>query len=220
MTDETLRRLERAAKAGDSAAHVQRRRMLIRLGRASEAGLEVGDVTEYKGHRLKIMARCSTESGRPSRRIVIQCVSEHANGFPRAMPSSLRWCGSKDIANLDSKRVGILVEPADPLGEALPVGQAATPPSWRDMTALECRAALCLGRCAFAPATGAKRFARTVSAQVRRQAFGLEGEITDRQAAYMWRLLWTYRRSVDDPEILREATATREAATLAIPRRR
>jgi hypothetical protein len=89
-------------------------------------------------------------------------------------------------------------------------------PGWRPMLPLEVIAARALGSCSFAPATSSKRIAQKIRSQTRFACNGScapiapfhgscmewTGKITDKQAAVMWRLLWTFRRSVEDPELV------------------
>lgn len=85
---------------------------------------------------------------------------------------------------------------------------------FRPMTDLEVRAAQALGAASFAPATNAKRIARTIAGQVTRRDDGTgtprwAGTITDKQAALMWRLVWSYRRSIHDERVLDRARSKR-----------
>ena len=52
--------------------------------------------------------------------------------------------------------------------------------------------ARCLSRCHFVPGTPAKRFARDIGCEAENE----EPEITERQAAYLRTLIYTYRRQI------------------------
>ena len=76
------------------------------------------------------------------------------------------------------------------------------PAKWRAMTDLEVEAATQLGRCTLPPATGTKRLARHMAAQ----AAADDPQITDKQAEYLWKFCWTYRRQIASTAVLKEAT--------------
>jgi hypothetical protein len=122
--DDDLRRLEREAR-DDPRAHVRWRQALVRAGRPRDAGLEIGDVTIWKGHRLKISKHVAS-----NRRVRLVCLTHVLN---REGSGKIRysWCKARElgeVANTGSKRVGVLVEPADPPGERLdPDGGAHGP---------------------------------------------------------------------------------------------
>jgi hypothetical protein len=61
---------------------------------------------------------------------------------------------------------------------------------YRPMSDLERARARALGACRFPTACFSKRFARTIAAQA------TSGEITEKQAAMLERLCWTYRRQI------------------------
>ena len=91
-----------------------------------------------------------------------------------------------------------------------PAPQATEPPAekpkreparWRPMTDLEIEAAKALGRCRLPPATSTKRLALHMAAQAAKD----EPQITDRQAEYLWRFCWTYRRQIASAAVVREA---------------
>lgn len=69
---------------------------------------------------------------------------------------------------------------------------ATTSKPRRPMTDLERLRALRLGSCNFPLASWAKRFAREMAAVARTD----EGAVTDREAAALERLAWTYRRQL------------------------
>lgn len=80
------------------------------------------------------------------------------------------------------------------------------------MTALEKLAAEQLGGCRLPPGTATKRLARSLAAQ----AAAEEPKITDKQAVYLWKFCWTFRRQISSPAVRREAKQQRkslEAAT-------
>lgn len=64
------------------------------------------------------------------------------------------------------------------------------------LTDLDRRAATALARCTFLPSSTDKRMARFVQAAT---------ELTDRQLAYLWRLIWRYRRQHQDRELINTA---------------
>lgn len=79
------------------------------------------------------------------------------------------------------------------------------PANWRDATPLELQAMHALSRCRFAPATAAKRFARSMGWQ----ASAAKPEITDKQAALLWKYCHTFRRQIRDRAVAAEANAQR-----------
>jgi hypothetical protein len=69
------------------------------------------------------------------------------------------------------------------------------------MTDLEIEAAKALGCCRLPPRTSTKR----LSGHMVEQALRDEPQITDRQAEYLWRFCWTYRRQIASAAVVREA---------------
>jgi hypothetical protein len=89
---------------------------------------------------------------------------------------------------------------------ALPVPTPKPPrekPVWRPMTDLERAACLALspGLVSYLPGSVPKRIGRDLAAQ----ATEAEPQITDKQAAMLWRQAWAYRRQISDGAVLREA---------------
>ena len=68
---------------------------------------------------------------------------------------------------------------------------------FREMTDEEARASLALGACSFSVGTFDKRFARGLSGSARTKR-----EITDKQAAVLWRLVYRYRRQIPEDAIV------------------
>jgi hypothetical protein len=64
--------------------------------------------------------------------------------------------------------------------------------AWRHMTENERKLAVALGGCSFPPATAQKRFARHIS----EQANAPEPKITDKQRAYLHKMVHRYRRQI------------------------
>jgi len=95
---------------------------------------------------------------------------------------------------------------------------------FRAMTPLEVRAARALGGASFAPGTSAKRIALKIASQVGPVAsttIGLPGNvaewagrITEKQAAILWKLCWSYRKSITDEEVLDAAAHDADRARL------
>lgn len=85
------------------------------------------------------------------------------------------------------------------------------PAAWRPMTDMERRAAISLGLCRLPPVSGTKRMAGNMADQARED----EPQITDKQAFYLWRFVWTYRRQIADIDVKAEAQRrhAKEAAT-------
>lgn len=83
--------------------------------------------------------------------------------------------------------------------------------TFRPMTSLEARAASALGNARFAPATSAKRIAHKIASQVS------DMKISDKQACVLWSLCWTYRRSINDVEVLEVAKRVRDGAKPPLP---
>lgn len=71
-----------------------------------------------------------------------------------------------------------------------------TKPQWRPITDLECRAIRAISPLRYPVATAQKRFARRI------QSAPARGEITDRQAHYVWLTVWRFRRQIDDWELV------------------
>ena len=71
------------------------------------------------------------------------------------------------------------------------------PPAWRPMRDLERRAALELGRCRLPPRSCTKRMVGNLVSQSHLD----EPRITDKQAVYLWRFAWTYRRQIRDADV-------------------
>lgn len=69
--------------------------------------------------------------------------------------------------------------------------------TYREMTEEERRAALALGACTFSVGTFDKRFARGL-----RGAAASSREISEKQAALMWRLVWRYRRQFQEEALV------------------
>lgn len=82
------------------------------------------------------------------------------------------------------------------------------PAKWRPMTDLEIEAATQLGRCRLPPATSTKRLCRHMAAQAQAD----EPKITDKQAEYLWKFCWTYRRQIASAAVVKEAKQRREKA--------
>jgi len=82
------------------------------------------------------------------------------------------------------------------------------PAKWRAMTDLEIEAATQLGQCRMPPATGAKRLARHMAAQAKAN----DPKITDKQAEYLWKFCWRYRRQISSATVAREAKRQRKLA--------
>lgn len=98
---------------------------------------------------------------------------------------------------------------ADSFGAGKTIAPAIAPkpkrkkPAWRPMTNLERAACLALdpGLVSYLPGSVPKRIGRNLAAQ----ASADEPQITDKQAAMLWRQCWTYRRQISDGAVLREA---------------
>lgn len=85
----------------------------------------------------------------------------------------------------------------------------------REMTTLERRRALALGKCRFTPGTFAKRFAFQTAVRAGPQG---TGTITEAGAAKLEELCWTYRRHLPADLVPVNNPAARSAAA-ARPRR-
>lgn len=70
------------------------------------------------------------------------------------------------------------------------------------MTELDIAAAKCLSACIFPVASYNKRFARSI----RGIAVSDSPELTPKQMANLWRLVWMYRRQIDNVSVLAEAS--------------
>lgn len=70
----------------------------------------------------------------------------------------------------------------------------------RPFTDLEKRAALAIAKCRFLPGSWDKRFARDVGTLAEN-----EGQLTERMAWHIWRVVYRYRRQVHDPELTQHA---------------
>lgn len=84
---------------------------------------------------------------------------------------------------------------------------------WREATDIELLAMDALDRCSMRMASGGKRFRRDL--QYRREAAKREGRpllITDRMASYLWMLCHTYRRQINDRQVLFMAAQAKSAA--------
>ncbi len=77
---------------------------------------------------------------------------------------------------------------------------------WTAMTPMDKRAACALGCCNFLPGAPAKGFAREMADKARH----CEPTITERQRAWLWKLVYTYRKQILDSEIVAEAARIRE----------
>lgn len=71
------------------------------------------------------------------------------------------------------------------------------------MTATEIAAARALVRCTFLPGLPPKRFVRQMATAATNAP---ETPLTERQAAYLWRLVWSYRRQLGDAWAEKAAT--------------
>jgi hypothetical protein len=69
------------------------------------------------------------------------------------------------------------------------------------MTDRERRAARAFNHVTFLPGTSVKRIARTLLAQAEQD----EPRITDKQAAVMWKIVWKFRRQINDKDVLNVA---------------
>lgn len=76
-------------------------------------------------------------------------------------------------------------------------------PAWRPMTDLERAACLALspGNVSYLPGSVPKRIGRNLAAQAAKD----DPQITDKQAAMLWRQCWAYRRQIADGAVLSEA---------------
>lgn len=79
--------------------------------------------------------------------------------------------------------------------------QSRQPVVWRPMTDRERRAARAFNHVTFLPGTSVKRIARTLLAQAEQD----EPRITDKQAAVMWKIVWKFRRQINDKDVLNVA---------------
>lgn len=77
---------------------------------------------------------------------------------------------------------------------------------WTPMTPLDKRAACALGCCTFLPGAPAKGFAQEMAAKARH----CEPTITEKQRAWLWQLVFTYRRQILDAEVVERAAKLRE----------
>ena len=75
------------------------------------------------------------------------------------------------------------------------------PAIWRAMTDLEIEAATQLWRCSLPPATSTKRLARHMAAQAEAD----DPKITDKQAVFLWRFCWRFRRQIASAAVHAEA---------------
>ena len=116
MSDENLRELERAMKEApdDAAARYRWRCALVRLGRAEEAGLELGDLLRH-GPRLW---RVTSLPSVGTRRAVFGKLTDLPGGRVSVMRVRERLEGSfspvYETINRGSKRLGVLAVPVDP----------------------------------------------------------------------------------------------------------
>lgn len=85
------------------------------------------------------------------------------------------------------------------------------PALWREMSALELRAAIALSRCSIVPGTFPKRFSKTLKIDTK--------AITDGQALVLWDLCWTFRRQISDPEVSANAKAVHEGGKAPLPQK-
>jgi len=81
-----------------------------------------------------------------------------------------------------------------------PVRPTRRPVVWRAMTDIERTACTALARVSFPPGTGAKRLARSLTAQAAQPA----PEITDAQASALWSIVHRFRRQIP-AEVVRSA---------------
>lgn len=77
------------------------------------------------------------------------------------------------------------------------------PATWRAMSDMERRAILAAqpGFVSYCPGSATKRLMRNLAAQAASDA----PQITDKQAAAVWQIVWRYRRQVKDPDVLNVA---------------
>lgn len=106
-------------------------------------------------------------------------------------------------------------------GVARPAARGRPAAVYRIATATDHSLAVALARCTFPPGSASKRFARELPSLLEQR-----GEITDRQAAFLRRLVTIYRRQIDpvwlpssEHYLLTEdaARALREAKRAALP---
>ncbi len=97
-------------------------------------------------------------------------------------------------------------QPPEPLSEPATEKQKREPVKWRPMTDLEIEAAKELGRCRLPPATSIKRLAGHLAVQAQQQ----DPKITDKQAVYLWKFCWTYRRQIASAAVAKEAKRRRK----------
>lgn len=90
-------------------------------------------------------------------------------------------------------------------GGSSPAKAKQEPAAWRPMTPLELLAARALGFCYLPPASSTKRMVRHLVSQANES----EPRITDKQAVYLWKFAWTYRRQIRDGVVLLEAAKRR-----------
>lgn len=76
---------------------------------------------------------------------------------------------------------------------------------WTAMTPMDKRAACALGCCNFLPGAPAKGFAREMAEKARH----CEPTITAKQRAWLWRLVYTYRKQILDGEVVAQAARIR-----------
>ncbi len=74
------------------------------------------------------------------------------------------------------------------------------------MTPLEREATFYLGRCRFLPGTSAKRFSRALAAK--EDSY----ELSDKQRAFMWFLVYRFRRQIPNKEVIKMAELIKGAA--------
>lgn len=77
---------------------------------------------------------------------------------------------------------------------------------WSAMDEMDKRAACALGCCTFLPGAPAKGFAQEMAAKARH----CEPTITEKQRAWLWQLVYTYRRQILDAEVVERAAMIRE----------
>lgn len=76
---------------------------------------------------------------------------------------------------------------------------------WFAMDEMDKRAACALGCCTFLPGVPAKRFAQEMAQKARH----CEPTITEKQRAWLWKLVYTYRRQIRDAEVVERAARIR-----------
>ena len=76
-------------------------------------------------------------------------------------------------------------------------------PVWRPQTPIERRARDALANVTFPVASSHKRFARNLMGPS--DAAGGHPAITDKQAAYLWHLVWRYRRQIPSADLVEHA---------------